>query len=376
MAGLLSLLGYKQQNPLLDFLGDHRSTLLGLGAGIAGGGADFGHALGTGLQLASEGSTADYAREAKAAADAKLAANENQTKAWLAKNRPDLADLPVDQAWQVALKDMGSTASAAPASVQEYQFYADQEKAAGREPLSFSDYRKGANTTIRAGLGQPIYGKNRTTGEYMPFEPMSDGSMVSLSDPNAKPSDFIFDPGTVASDRAAGSAYGQAQGSQQYSLPKAAQDIETELGNIDALIANTTGMDQSFGNLGGFNIGGVGFPNQWTPTLPNTPKAGFQAQLAQVAGENFLAAYSTLRGAGAITEAEGQAAKEAMARLSTAQSKEDFIKALTDLKAILVKGYQTMSRQTSGGAYQSNGFTPPPLAGKNYVYNPATGELE
>jgi hypothetical protein len=210
----------------------------------------------------------------------------------------------------------------------------------------------------------------------MPFEPMSDGTITSLTDPGASPSDFLFDPGTVASDKAAGTAYGGAQGTQQYNQPKVAQDIETELGNIDALLGNQAGLDQSFGNLGGFNIAGIGFPNQWVPAAPNTAKAGFQAQLAQVAGENFLSAYATLRGAGAITENEGQAAKEAMARLSTAQSKEDFVKALTDLKAILVKGYQTMSRQTAGGPYQSNGFTPPPLAGKNYVYNPATGELE
>ncbi len=315
------------------------------------------------------------AAEEKQAKLAEEDANQNATRKWLQENYPQYADLPVAEGFKLATAG-GATPGADPASVAEYKFYSNQEMTGGRSPLSYAEWRKGSNQTLRAGMGAPIWGKNRKTNEYMPFEPMSDGTISSLVDPKANPADFIFDPGTVASDKAAGAAYGGAQGTQQYAMPKVAQDVETELGNIDALLSDTAGMDQSFGNLGGVNIGGVGCPNQWTPTLPNTPKAGFEAKLKQVAGENFLQAYSTLRGAGAITEQEGQAAKEAMARLSTAQSKEDFTTALADLKAILVKGYKTMSAQTSGGPYQSNGFTPPPLAGQNFVYNPVTGELE
>ncbi len=373
MNGLASLLGYKTGgNPLLDYIGSNRSALLGLGAGIAGGGPDFGKALGNGLQLAGQGQLQDAQRAELAQKQAEDTLRSN----WVKANFPQFAGLPSSDALDMAKVAQKDTTAADPADVATYKFYANQELKAGRNPKSFADWYAGSRQTSKAGLGQPIYGKNRKTGEYMPFEPMTDGTLISLSDKNADPRDFIFDPGTVASDRAAGTAFGTAQGTQQYSFPKAAQDIETELGNIDALLANQTGMDQSFGNVGGFNIGGIGFPNQWAPTIPNTPKAGFQTQLAQVAGENFLTAYAQLRGAGAITEVEGQAAKEAMARLNTAQSKEDFVKALGDLKAILIKGYHTMSTQTAGGPYQSNGYTPPPLAGKNYVYNPATGELE
>jgi hypothetical protein len=359
-SGLLGLLG-ASSNPFTDFLSGNSNALIGLGAGIAGGGPDLGQAVGQGLTLAGQGKTADFNRSEKAKADAQLAAQTNQTQAWLQKNRPDLAGLPVDQAWQAAMKDYGS-GGADPADVATYKFYAKQETDAGRTPKAFDEWYKGTKQAQKAGLGQPVFGKSKKpAGGYLPFMPMSDGTYVSPADPNANPADYTFDPGMVASDRAAGSGYGALQGPAQFNLPKAQQDVETELGNIDALLGNSTGLDQSFGNLGGVNIGGIGLPNQWTPTLPNTPKAGFQAQLAQVAGENFLSAYSTLRGAGAITEVEGQQAKEAMARLSTAQSKEDFTRALNDLKRVLAVGYQRMATQTTMGPYQSSGYTPPVL---------------
>lgn len=364
MAGLASLLGYKKGgNPFLDYIGDNRGALLGLGAGIAGGGPDFGKALGTGLQLAGQGQSQDEAR----ADAAKKAADEALVENWVKANSPEYAGLPSAQGFQLAAADRSAarkdSTAADPSDVATYKFYANQELQAGRNPKSFADWYSGSKQASKAGLGAPIWGKHKTTGEYMPFEPMSDGTITSLTQPNADLSQYAFDPGTVASDKAAGNAYGALQGPQQFNLPKTQQDVETELGNIDALIGNSTGLDQSFGNVGGITIPGtnIGYPNQWTPTMPNSDKAGFQAQLLQVQGENFLAAYATLRGAGAITENEGQAAKEAMARLSTAQSKEDFVQALTDLKAVLKRGYDRMAGQTTMGPYQSNGYTPAPL---------------
>lgn len=64
MTGFASLLGYKTGgNPLLDWIDQNRSTLLGLGAGFAGGGPDLGRAIGAGLEGAGQGETADYNRK-------------------------------------------------------------------------------------------------------------------------------------------------------------------------------------------------------------------------------------------------------------------------------------------------------------------------
>jgi hypothetical protein len=183
----------------------------------------------------------------------------------------------------------------------------------------------------------------------------------TLTGEKANATDWLFDPGMVNSDRAAGTAYGTAQGGAQFNLPAAKQNIDLELANIDAIANDQAGLDQTFGNLGGINIAGVGIPNQWTPMLPNTPRADLKARIDQVVGQNFLQAYASLKGAGAITEVEGAKAQEAMARLSGAQSKESFLQALSDLKAVLKIGYDRMSQQATSGPYQSSGFTPAPL---------------
>ena len=55
-------------------------------------------------------------------------------------------------------------------------------------------------------------------------------------------------------------------------------------------------------------------------------------------GQTFLQAFESLKGAGQITEVEGQKATDAMARLSTAQSVEAYQAALDDLAAVIKRG--------------------------------------
>lgn len=107
-SGLLGLLGV-QSNPFTDFLSQHSNALVGLGAGLAGGGPDIGQAIGQGLQLGGQGKTADFARSEKTKADAQLAAQTNYTLQYLQSNRPDLAKavqgggLSLGDAWKMAL---------------------------------------------------------------------------------------------------------------------------------------------------------------------------------------------------------------------------------------------------------------------------------
>ncbi len=65
-------------------------------------------------------------------------------------------------------------------------------------------------------------------------------------------------------------------------------------------------------------------------------------KINQIKGQAFLNAFEQLKGGGTITEREGQAATEAVARLDRAQSTEAYIAALNDLKYILSRG---LSRQ-------------------------------
>lgn len=69
----------------------------------------------------------------------------------------------------------------------------------------------------------------------------------------------------------------------------------------------------------GYNIGG-------------TSAGGGQAKIDQLKGKAFLDAFESLKGGGAITEKEGEAATAAKIRLGQAQNEEDFLKALNDFE--------------------------------------------
>lgn len=89
--GLAGFLGMSA-NPFLDFLHNNSNTLLGLGAGLAGGGPDLGQAIGQGLQYAGQGRQLDDSQ-------AKMIRQQQATAKLLAgmasryADNPDFADL-------------------------------------------------------------------------------------------------------------------------------------------------------------------------------------------------------------------------------------------------------------------------------------------
>jgi hypothetical protein len=174
---------------------------------------------------------------------------------------------------------------------------------------------------------------------------MSDGTYMNPLSQTVADQNWEFDPAYIQAQKSQGAAVGTAVGNTQFNLPAAKQNVDLEIANIDAILADKEGLSQTFGNLGGVSVNGIGFPNQWTPTLPNTPKANLQERVKQVVGQNFLQAFSSLKGAGAITEVEGTKAQEAMARLGSAQDQKSFEQALNDLKAVLQLGYSRMEQQ-------------------------------
>lgn len=86
--------------------------------------------------------------------------------------------------------------------------------------------------------------------------------------------------------------------------------------------------------------------------FPGTDATGFKAFLDQIRGGTFMQAYQNLKGGGQITEVEGKKAENAIARLNTAQSDDDFLSALTDLRSVIQSG---LTRQMAGA--QTGGAT-------------------
>ncbi|HEX9595290.1 MAG TPA: hypothetical protein VF982_00290 [Anaerolineales bacterium] len=108
-------------NPISQWVSPRRNALLGFGAGMLSPGLS-GAATG-----AMEGMALDRQYATDAAAKAKEAAETTQTTEWLKTNYPQYSNLPVTQAWQMAMQDEAAKKSGiggnAPSNVQEWEHY-------------------------------------------------------------------------------------------------------------------------------------------------------------------------------------------------------------------------------------------------------------
>lgn len=157
-------------------------------------------------------------------------------------------------------------------AADEYQRYAQEETAAGRQPLSRIDYAQAKK-----------------------------GNGISMTMPD----------GTVV--RVGGKS---GDGGLAPSSPQAMID------SIDGIL-NDPALDTATGVF------------SFLQAVPGTPQRRFGARAAQLEGQAFLQAFESLKGGGQITEIEGQKATQAIGRLDTAQSPNDYRQALTELRDLL-----------------------------------------
>lgn len=129
---------------------------------------------------------------------------------------------------------------------------------------------------------------------------------------------------------------GEAEGQALVNLPTTIATAENTLKTIGQL-ENHPGKK----NWGAFGVGAM------FPDMPGGATRGFAALVEQVKGQNFMTAFQSLKGAGAITEQEGAKAERAQARLDRAQSEADFDVALKDLKEVIIAGMER-ARQKAG----------------------------
>lgn len=85
--------------------------------------------------------------------------------------------------------------------------------------------------------------------------------------------------------------------------------------------------------------------------IPGTGGYDFQNLVDQAKSGAFLTAIQQMRGLGALSNAEGGAATQAVTRMNTATSKEAFLKAVEDYEAIIDQGIaRAQSRMPAGAA--------------------------
>lgn len=133
-------------------------------------------------------------------------------------------------------------------------------------------------------------------------------------------------------------AQGEAAGAASVGLAGAEGRADDALKQIDAILADPalpgiTGNVQ--GRLPDWMLGQQG--------------VDLNTKVENLKGKVFLEAYAELKGAGAITEQEGQAATKAIANLNRAQSTEAYIAALQELRGVIMRGLEN-KRKMAGVA--------------------------
>lgn len=347
---------------LSDGLANNSDLLLALGAGFAGAGS-----LGEGMS--------------RAFSNARGAGVSNQTVSALMK-----FGLPKDVA-VAAATNKTLLATLLPTVlgtkdkteiIKEYEF-AKQGGFKG----SFMDYI----AAKRAGAGeyglQPIYGTDKDgnpvimqlgkSGEAiqskLPGGVMVQKEPIKVETPTAT---VLIDPVTkqqisVIQKDLKGAAIqkeeGEAQGKAAVGLQGARDRADVSLQAINKL-ANDPDLKRI-----------VGW-NSMLPTLPASKAAALEAQYNFVKSRQFLDAYDSLRGAGAITEQEGQAAAKAWGNLATNVDEKTFKENLGVLVDILKRGLANAEAKAAGkfAAPAGGAGAAPETARKRY--NPATGRIE
>lgn len=217
--------------------------------------------------------------------------------------------------WAQALQVMGMTPDEAPFEAREMVlagivgasevFEAREAMEAGPEDNTPASFQALSMRATEAGLapGTPEYQQFMLQGgrasDQLRIETRADGTtVVTQGDPSAE-QESRMDPSSTAA----------------------------MIASIDGIL-NDPALDRSTGM---FSV---------LQNVPGTPQRRFGARARQLEGQAFLQAFESLKGAGQITEIEGQKATQAIGRLDTAQSADDYRTALTELRDILSAAQQ------------------------------------
>lgn len=197
---------------------------------------------------------------------------------------------------------------------------------------------------------------------------MPDGSVQQMS--RADAIRMTSQPGAQQAANgqpAATAATASAMGAEPpgYTPPPEVAEARKALGKIETNVNQMTGLIDM-----ALNHPGLSSTVGWQGMIPDmaipagTEAADFMSVLDQLKGKAFLDAFESLKGGGAITEREGEAATRAMARLSRTQSEEAFKQSLQEFKGVLesaaarARAKAGLSGQTQQAPAQQQPATP------------------
>ncbi|MCA2910124.1 MAG: hypothetical protein IM328_12350 [Microcystis sp. M034S1] len=201
------------------------------------------------------------------------------------------------------------------------------------------------------GTPQGIAVGNARTGE------LSLGSINGQ--PVIKASDDPTLQGSLAGAKAAATTEAKMRTESRLEAPKAITQGEETIRLVDDLL-NAPGMKQA---VGASRLLGI-------QKIPGTPAKDFDIRLDQLKGQQFLQAFESLKGGGAITEVEGKKATDAIARMDAAGSEAEFTKAAREFQSVIRQGVARAKNAQGVQTIQPAQTTPP-----NELFNAADAIL-
>lgn len=212
-------------------------------------------------------------------------------------------------------------------------------------------------TQVIPGQGQPVV--NRPVAA-----PMSNqvGNQPIVATGNTVPVSAMNRPGMSPKDMSEANKqiYAKSEESRQAdlkALPGALEQANTAIKTIDEMIGDARLNDkgeivyQKYDPVskkyvegkqahGGFEnyVGATMFPG--LRFIEGTDTASFEPLYKSIKGQAFLEAFQRLKGAGQITEIEGQKATEALLKLDKAQTEKDFVKYAREFQENLQRGME------------------------------------
>jgi hypothetical protein len=159
----------------------------------------------------------------------------------------------------------------------------------------------------------------------------------------------------IAEAKASGEFIGKNKATAAAALPGAIQSADEGIRLIDEMIGkapvikNGKVIEKGTAAHPGFAsyVGATLIPGQ--RFLEGSDTASFEVRQKQIEGKAFLEAFNILRGAGAITEKEGEKGTAAIMRMNKATSEKEYIAAGRELQEVLRAGKER-SRAKAGGA--------------------------
>jgi GH24 family phage-related lysozyme (muramidase) len=185
-------------------------------------------------------------------------------------------------------------------------------------------------------------------------------------------------PEEDATAKARQQAIGKGQGEARLALPAAVSRAGETVGILEKLRAHP-GLDA-----------GTGATSLIASRVPGSDAYDFEQLRQQAQGTAFLTAIGEMRGTGAISNVEGEAATQAVGRMKSAQSKEAFLEALGDYERVVRTGvintYRNAgmeippelmaARPAPGGAPSAAPGAPSSAPGSAAAARPASGAIK